>query len=171
MPNMMFPRGYNNNTQIVQTPDSVALYHEMIHEVRIIPLDGRPHIPDRIRQWVGDGRGRWDGDTLVIETTNLEPRVSALQPWADYTSREGSGEKMRLTERIRRIDANTISYEITVQDPLMYTQPWTVAMPWVKNDGLVYEYACHEGNYSMPVILKGERLAEQAESGQGASPK
>jgi hypothetical protein len=136
----------------------------MIHEVRIIPLDGRPHIPDRVRQWVGDGRGRWDGDTLVIETTNLEPRVSALQPWASFTSRDGSGEKMHLVERIRRLDANTIDYQVTVTDPLMYMRPWTVRMPWQKTDAFIYEYACHEGNYSMPTILRGARSAEAEEA-------
>jgi hypothetical protein len=161
MPNIMFPRGYNNNTQIVQAPGLVTLYHEMIHEVRIIPLDGRPHIPGSVRQWVGDGRGHWEGDTLVVETTNMEPRVSALQPWANYTSRDGSGERLRTVERFTRLDNDTIAYQITVEDPEMYTRPWTVALPMARLDDFIYEYACHEGNYTMPTVLRGERMAEQ----------
>lgn len=161
MPNVMFPRGYNNNTLIVQAPGYVTLYHEMIHEVRIVPLDGRPHVPETIRSWVGDARGRWEGDTLVIETTNLDKRVSSLHPWVAYTSRTGSGEKMRLVERLRRLDANTIDYRGTVEDPLMYTRPWTVRLPLAKTDAPIYEYACHEGNYSVPAILAGARLEEK----------
>jgi hypothetical protein len=163
MPNVMFPRGYNNNTLIVQAPGYVTLYHEMIHEVRIVPLDGRPHVPETIRSWVGDARGRWEGDTLVVETTNLEKRVSSLQPWATFSSRTGSGEKMRLVERFKRVDANTIDYTVTVEDPLMYTRPWTVRLPLVKSNEPIFEYACHEGNYSVPAILAGARL-EDAEA-------
>ena len=172
LPNNMFPRGYNNNTQIVQTPGYVGLLHEMIHEVRIIPLDGRQHLPENVRQWMGDGRGHWEGDTLVVDTTNLDDRVSALQPWADYTSRGGSGRKMHLVERFTRVDSNTISYRVTVDDPLMYTKPWTVAMPMVRSTEPVYEYACHEANYTMQAVLEGEqRLREQeAEAAKSGKP-
>lgn len=165
LPNNMLPRGYNNNTQIVQTPGYVALLHEMIHEVRIIPLDRRPHLPENVRQWMGDGRGHWEGDTLVVDTTNIVDAVSSLQPWADYTSHsdQGSGRKMHLVERFQRVAPNMINYRVTVEDPLMYTKPYTVAMPMMLNPEPVYEYACHEANYTMPAVLEGERLREKAE--------
>ncbi len=157
MPNAMFPRAYNNNAQIFQTPGVVAILMEQIHETRLIPLDGSPHLPKGVRQWMGDSRGRWEGDTLVIDTTNIAERVTALQPWADFNSIQGSGDRLHLVERIRRVDANTIDYSITVNDPQMYRGPWTVRYPMTKADGLMYEYACHEGNYGMVGMLTGGR--------------
>jgi hypothetical protein len=169
MPNAMFPRAYNNNAQIFQTPDHVAVLMEQIHEARIIPLDGSPHLPPRIRQWMGDSRGRWEGDTLVVDTTNVEPRVSALQPWANFNSISGSGEGLHLVERFRRVDAETLEYTIMVNDPQMYTRPWTVRYPMQKTSELMYEYACHEGNYGMVGILSGGR-ADASDAGGAAAP-
>jgi hypothetical protein len=168
MPNAMFPRAYNNNAQIFQTPEYVAILLEEIHEARIIPLDGRPHLPQQVRQWNGDSRGRWEQDTLVVETTNVTGRVSALQPWANFNSTAGSGEGLRMIERFRRVDANTISYRITVDDPQMYTRSWTVEFPMMKTAELLYEYACHEGNYGMFGILTGGR-ADDKSAADGAS--
>src|SRR5205085_11220426 len=122
--------------------------------------------PDNVRQWMGDGRGYWDGDTLVVDTTNIHDGVSALQPWADYTSHgdQGSGRRMHLIERWKRVNTNTIEYRVTVDDPIMYTKPWTVAMPMVLNPEPPYEYACHEANYTMPAVLAGEQLLRQEEA-------
>ena len=153
----MLPRACNNNAQIVQAPGYVVIVLEQIHEARIIPLDGRPHLPPRIRQWLGDSRGRWEADTLVVETLYFTDKVTGLQPWANFSSISGSGQTMRILERFRRIDASTIDYRMTVDDPQMYTKPWTVAIPMEQTDDLMYEYACHEGNYGMAGILKGGR--------------
>jgi hypothetical protein len=144
------PRSYNPNLQIFQTPDYVAILYEMIHEVRIIPLDGRPHIGSRLRQWLGDSRGRWDGDTLVVETTNF----------SDKTNFRGSAETLHLTERFRRVDADNLAYEFTVSDPSTWTRPWTAQIPMPKSSGRIFEYACHEGNSGMPAILSGARFQE-----------
>ena len=145
------PTAYNNNTQIVQGPGYVAINIEMGHEVRIIPLDGRPHLAGNIRQWKGDSRGHWEGDTLVVETTNL----SNQSPF------RGSSENMKLTERFRRLDANTLLYQFTVDDPATWTKPWTVEIPITKTSGPVFEYACHEGNYGMLGALAGARAEEK----------
>jgi hypothetical protein len=151
--------GYNNNYEIVQAPGYVAILQEQIHDTRIIPLDGRPHLAGAVRQWLGDSRGRWEGDTLVVETTNFtdEARGSTFR---DAT------RNMVLVERFRRVDAETIDYQFTVTDPETWTRPWTVKMPWNKVDGLMYEYACHEGNYGLANTLRSARAAEKA-----ASPK
>jgi hypothetical protein len=147
--------GYNNNYEIVQTPGYVAILQEQIHDTRIIPLDGRPHLAGTVRQWLGDSRGRWEGDTLVVETTNFtdEARGSTFR---DAT------RNMVLVERFRRVDAETIDYQFTVTDPETWTRPWTVKMPWNKMDGLMYEYACHEGNYGLENTLRSARAAEKA---------
>jgi hypothetical protein len=165
MPNAMLPRAYNNNAQIFQSPGYVAILLEQIHEPRIIPLDGRPHVSEKITQWLGDSRGRWEGDTLVVETRHFADKVSALQPWANFNSASGSGKGMHIVERLTRTDANTISYRMTVNDPQMYTRPWTVAFPMMKTSELMYEYACHEGNYGMEGILAGARNEEKAAAG------
>ncbi len=146
--------GYNNNYEIVQAPGYVAILQEQIHDTRIIPLDGRPHLTGAVRQWLGDSRGRWDGDTLVVETTNFtdEARGSTFR---DAT------RNMVLVERFRRVDAETIDYQFTVTDPETWTRPWTVKMPWNKVDGLMYEYACHEGNYGLANTLRSARAAEK----------
>ena len=147
--------GYNNNYEIVQAPGYVAILQEQIHDTRIIPLDGRPHLAATVRQWLGDSRGRWEGDTLVVETTNFtdEARGSTFR---DAT------KNMVLVERFRRVDAETIDYQFTVTDPDTWTRPWTVRMPWNKVDGLMYEYACHEGNYGLENTLRSARAAEKA---------
>ena len=135
--------------QIFQVPGYVVLVMETIHDVRIIPLDGRPHLPTRIRQWHGDSRGRWEGTTLVVETTNFSPKATVL----------GSDENLHLVERFTRIAPDTISYEVTVTDPTAWMAPWTVRMPLSQTDEALYEFACHEGNhYAMVGILAGARM-------------
>ena len=164
MPNAMFPRAYNNNIQIFQTPQHVVMLIEQIHEVRIFPLDDRPPIRATIDQWNGASRGRWEGDTLVVETTNLDHRVSALQPWSVFSSHTGSGDGLTLVERFTRIDPDTLEYEVEVNDSQMYTRPWTVAYPFERADYVLYEYACHEGNEGMVGILTGGRADDAAEA-------
>ena len=153
----MIPGGYNNNYQILQTPGYVVILIEMIHDVRIIPLDGRPHAPQSIRQWMGDSRGRWDGNTLVVTTTNFTGK----------TNFRGSSENLRLVERFTRVDAGTINYEFTVDDPASFTKPWTAAIPMTKTEGPIFEYACHEGNYGMTNLLSGARAKKRSTASTG----
>ena len=149
------PGGYNQNVQIFQTPRHLVLLTEMVHTVRIIPLDGQPHLNDRLQQWSGDSRGYWEGDTLVVETKNF----------AEKRAWRGSTDSMTLVERFRRVDEDTLEYEFTVTDLDNWTVPWTVNLPMVKSDLPLFEYACHEGNYAMPNILGGARALErQADS-------
>ena len=147
----LLPGPYNNNLQIIQTRDYVVIANEMIHDVRIVPLDGRPHLPSEIRRWQGDPRGHWDGDVLVVESTNF----------SDRTNVRGSDAQLRLVERFRRIDAKTLDYRFTVENPSVFSRPWTVALPMTVSDGRIYEYACHEGNYAMTGILRGARAEEK----------
>jgi hypothetical protein len=147
----LLPGPYNNNLQIVQTRDYVVIANEMIHDVRVVPLDGRPHLPAAIRRWQGDPRGRWEGDTLVVDTTNF----------SDRTSVRGSSTQLHLIERFRKIDATTLDYQFTVDDPGVFSRPWTVSLPMTASDGRIYEYACHEGNYAMTGILRGARAEEK----------
>jgi hypothetical protein len=144
---------YSSNYQIFQSPGYVVVYQELIHEPRIIPLDGRPHLPQGVGQWLGDSRGRWEGQTLVVETTNFDPR----------TNFRGSRDTLRLVERYTLRDANNLDYQFTVDDPKTFTKPWTASRPMRRqSDGIsVFEYACHEGNYAMTGILKGARMEEQ----------
>jgi hypothetical protein len=144
------PGGYNQNMQLVQTQDHVMLMTEMVHTARIVPLDGRPR-QNGIRPWSGEARGRWEGDTLVIETTNFNEK----RAWRNSTP------TMKLTERLTRIDANTLEYKYTVDDPDTWTAPWTAVIPLQLADAPMYEYACHEGNHSMEGILKGQRFADK----------
>ena len=148
------PGLYNNNYQIFQIPGYVVIFMEMIHDARIIPLDARPPLPDGIRQWNGDSRGRWDGDTLVVETTHFTGK----------TDFRGSGDNLHLVERLTRVDADTIDYRFTVTDPTTWTRPWTARIPLNRNDGPLYEYACHEGNDGMAGILVVNRNLEKAEA-------
>ena len=141
---------YNNNVQIWQIPGYVVLLNEMVHNTRIISTDGRPHL--NIRQWAGDSRGHWEGNTLVVETTNF----------LRETSLRGSTADTQLVERFTRIDADTIMYEFTAEDPNSYTRPWTARMPLRRTDGSLFEYACHEGNYGLYNILAGARAKEKA---------
>jgi hypothetical protein len=149
----MLPPGYNSFLQIVQAPGYVAILQEMIHDVRVIPLDGGHHAPQAIRRWLGDSRGRWEGDTLVVDTTNF----------TDKTNFRGSRENLHVVERFTRLDANTIRYEFTVDDPTTWTKPWSAELPLVKDKGPIYEYACHEANYGMANNLKGARATEKKE--------
>jgi hypothetical protein len=142
---------YNNNLQIVQGDGVVAILSEMNHSVRIVPIDGRPHLPAGIRQFRGDSIGHWDGNTLVVDSTNF----TARNPF------HGSGDKLHVVERFTRVDADTILYRFTVEDSETWDQPWTAETAWSKVAGPILEYACHEGNYSVPNILRGARVAEQ----------
>ena len=148
----MLPSAYNNNYQILQTPGYVVILIEMIHDVRIIPLDGRPHLAGNIRQWLGDSRGHWEGDELVVDTTNF----------TDKTPFRGSDRNLHLIERFKRIDPETILYRFTVDDPTAFTKPWSGEAPMTRTPGPIYEYACHEGNYGMTNILSGARADEKA---------
>ena len=147
----MTPSAYNNNMQLFQTEDHVVILNEMVHDARIVPLDGRPHLPADLRQWIGSSRGHWDGDTLVVETINRR----------DESFRD-STRYLHLTERFTRADENTLVYEVTLDDPTTWTQPWTFTVPMVRNAGEVYEYACHEGNYYMANMLRNARAEETA---------
>jgi hypothetical protein len=157
MPGAMMPGFYNHNYQILQTPGFVAIAVEMIHDVRIIPLDGRPHLNDTVRLWLGDSRGHWEGKTLVVETTNLNDNVFETRPVVLF----GTGRNSRVVERFTRVDDETLDYQYTVHDPTTYTRPFTVSTPMLKIPGPLYEYACHEGNYAMPHILAGARSDEK----------
>ena len=150
----MTPTGYNNNFQLIQAPGYVVIFNEQIHDARIVPMDARPHLPQSVRQWMGDSRGHWEGDTLVIDTTNF----------TDKANFRGSGEKLQLVERFTRTDPNTLLYEFTVNDPQSFTRSWTGQIPMKRTQEPMYEYACHEGNYSMFTTLTGARALEKSEA-------
>jgi hypothetical protein len=150
----MLPAAYNNNYQIIQAPGVVMIFVEMLHDVRIIRLDAT-HAPPSVRQWLGDSIGHWEGDTLVVETTNFN----------DQTAFRGASSNLRVTERFRRIGAKTLLYRATVEDPSAFTRPWTIEYPFNATSNPLYEYACHEGNYALTDILGGARKAD------GAAPK
>ena len=152
------PGGYGNSYEIVQAPGSVAIYHEAIHDTRIIPLDGRPHLNQSVRQWFGDPRGHWEGDTLVVETTNFN----------DQTSFQASTQNLHLVERWTRVAEDRIDYTFTVSDPATWTRPWSAAIPWAKT-GALYEYACHEDNIDMYGILTGARANDREAAKKGQS--
>jgi hypothetical protein len=155
----MLAGAYNNNYQIVQVPGYVMILVEMIHDVRIIPLDGRPHLPQNVRQWMGSYVGRWEGETLVVETTNF----------TDKTAFRGSSEKMRLTERFTRVAEDVIRYQFTIDDPATWTRPWSAEVPMKKTIGPLFEHACHEGNYGLANTLAGARAEEKRAVGQAAN--
>jgi hypothetical protein len=146
----MLPAFYNNNLQIVQTHDYVMIANEMIHEARIIRLDRREHLPATIRQWKGDGIGRWEGDTLVVDTTNF----------SDQTTLRGSGSQLHVVERFSLDSPDTLRYRFTIDDPA-FVQSWSAESAMARTDGRMFEYACHEANYSMTTVLKGARFSEQ----------
>ena len=146
----MTPGAYNNNVELFQTPGYVAIVNEMIHDTRIVPLDGRPH--GHVPLWRGDSRGHWEGDTLVVDTINFKRE----------TSFPNSGPNLHLVEKFTRTDADTLMYEFTIDDPSVWTRPFTAVVPMRKSDQPIYEYACHEGNYAMASILAGARAAEKA---------
>jgi hypothetical protein len=145
--------GYNSYFQILQTAEQVVILQEMIHEARIIPIDGRPHLDEGIRQVLGDSRAHWEADTLVIETTNFSPQ-------SDF---RGSGENLHVVERFTRVGPDTLNWEVTVDDNTMWTSPWTTMIPLRQSEDAMFEYACHEGNYAMEGILSGHRAQEAAE--------
>ncbi len=159
LPATMMPGFYNHNYQILQTPDHVVIHAEMLHDARIVPLDGRPHLPAGMRQWLGDSRGRWEGDTLVVETTNFTDKVHERRV---SNTVFGASRAMRLVERFTRVDTDTLDYRFTVSDPTTFEQPWTAAIPMTTLDAPILEYACHEGNYSMENMLRGARAQERA---------
>ena len=154
----ILPGGYNQNVQIFQTADHVVILNEMVHDARIVPLDGRDHLPAGVAQWMGDSRGRWEADTLVVETTNFSAKVASFNPSIERAV--GTGATLRLTERFRRAADDTLLYEYTVDDEATFTRPFT-AMLQMKRGDVLYEYACHEGNYGLFNILAGARADEQ----------
>ena len=149
----LMPAFYNNALQIVQTRDSVVISSEQIHDARVISLTRRTHLPSTITRWAGDSIGHWDGDTLVVDTTNFSPR----------TTFRGSGTGLHLIERFSLTDANTLKYEFTVDDPASFVRPWSADSQMTRTDQMMYEYACHEANYSMGYILSGARFAERSQ--------
>ena len=146
--------GYNSYFQLIQSSDYVVILAEMIHDARIVPLDGRPPLDGGIRQWHGDSRGHWDGETLVVETTNYSPKSYFM----------GATENLHMTERLTRVAPDVLEWEVTIKDPTTWTAPWTVMIPLRRSDDALYEYACHEGNIGMEGILSGARAMEKAES-------
>ena len=150
----MTPGGYNQNVQVFQTPDHVVLLNEMVHSSRVIPLDDRGHLPDGVRQWMGDSRGHWEGDTLVVETTNFLRETSFR---GGVTTVD-----LRLTERFTRVSDGTLMYDVTVEDPSAWDRSWSYRIPMTKNAMPIFEYACHEGNYGLENILAGAREKEVA---------
>ncbi len=154
----MMPSAYNNNFQLFQTEHHVVVLNEMVHDARIIPLQPQAHLPRTVQQWAGSARGRWDGDTLVVESRNYSDKRASFEPSALQAM--GIGSTLRLTERFTRIAEDTLLYEYTVDDPDTFTQPFTAAVPMRLSSELMYEYACHEGNYGMINTLSGARAAE-----------
>ena len=165
VPASMFPAGYNNAYQIVQAPGYVVILSEMIHNARIIPLDGRPHVPANLKQWDGDSRGRWEGDTLVVDTKNFNGKG-----WISTSAAGGrikgivQSQSLHVVERFHRVDGDTIAYEVTIDDPDQYTRPWTVSIPLIRDpDYHIFEYACHEGNHAVENVLRGGRAQDAVE--------
>ena len=158
----MLPTFYNNTYQIYQTPKTVAILVEMIHDVRLIHLDGAAHSSPAVRQWMGDSRGHWEGDTLVVETVNINSKRGYIGGGGGRSGIAPNNDKMKVTERFTRTDADTIMYQFTVENPGTYTGPWSGEIPMKSTDEPLYEYACHEGNYAMHDILSGARADEAA---------
>ena len=150
----MMSSGYNSNLQIVQGPGQVVIMEEMIHDARMIPTDGSPHLPAGIRQYLGDSRGHWEGDTLVVDTTNFTSKTGFM----------GATENLHVVERFTRLDEDTIQYEFTVDDPATWVRPWTAQEPLSRIAGPIFEYACHEGNLGLPDTLSGARVTEAAKA-------
>jgi hypothetical protein len=151
LPQGLLPQAYNNNIKIIQTPNEVMIYTEMVHDVRIIPIDGRPHLPENITQWHGDPRGRWEGNTLVVESSNFSPKSNFRR----------SNVNLHLQERFTRTEGDMLQYEFTVSDETTWERPWSVSFPMVRGDQPIYEFACHEGNYALRNILTIARNLEK----------
>jgi hypothetical protein len=156
----MLPSAYNNDYQIVQGPGVVAIDTEMVHEVRRIPTDGSAHLPANVREWIGDPRGHWEGDTLVVDSTNFTGKT-----------RRGMDQNLHLIERFTRVGPDTLLYQFTVDDPTAYTKSWSGEIPMSKTDGLLYEYACHEGNIGMRDIIVAAQADEKKAAEQAAGKK
>jgi hypothetical protein len=152
----MVPGPYNNLVQLFQSPGYVVIVNEMVHDARIVPLDSRARVGDALRFWTGDSRGRWDGDTLVVETRNFTDHGTGT-----FGAPGLSDRNMRLVERFTRVDGNALVYRFTVDDPTVWSRPWTAEVPMTRIEGFVMEYACHEGNYGLASILSGARAAER----------
>jgi hypothetical protein len=173
VPGIMLPSNYNNGYEIRQIPGYVVIHHEMIHETRLIPLDGRPHLSPKVRLWMGDSRGHWEGNTLVVETTNFNDKG-----WITNNGASGRlrgvpvSEELKVTERFTRVSQEKINYEFTVEDPKNYDSPWKVAMPLNRDPKYkILEYACHEGNNAMVGTLSLGRQREQKAAAAGAVQK
>jgi hypothetical protein len=158
----IIPNGYNNNFELLQRPDYIVILTEMVHDARIVPMDGRRHLPESVRQWSGDSRGRWDGDTLVVETTNFTQKGTGTISLPVTTD-----ENLHLVERFTLVDPDMLMYQFTIRDPTTWTKPWTAVVHMKRNLARIYEYACHEGNYGMEGILKGARADEKRASARG----
>ena len=169
----MFPAGYNNAYQVIQTPGYVVIVLEMIHETRIIPIDGRPKLAAGISQWNGEPRGRWEGNTLVVESTNYNDKGSIGTSAATGRMRGiPQSSSMKVTERLTPIGPDTIDYRVTIDDPKVYTKPWTVALPLNRDDSYaMYEYTCHEGNYAMANALSFGRKRDREAAAKASSSK
>ena len=159
----MLPGAYNNFVQLFQVPGYVVLLNEMVNDVRVIPLDGRPHVPSEIQLWKGDSRGRWEGDTLIVETRNFRD-LGTAHPAPNMELLEALGPDLHLIERFSRSDADTLLYQFTVTDPAAFEEPWSTELTMAKSENPVYEYACHEGNYGLYNILAGAQAEDRAKS-------
>jgi hypothetical protein len=154
----MLPYSYNSNYQIVRTSDAIVIHAEMIHDARIIHMDGRPHLPPTIRRWMGDSLGRWEGDTLVVETTNFNDGGGF---YGEAGGNFGWDRDLHLIERLRLLDVNTLLYQFEIHDPTAFSAPWKGELTMARSSGPLYEYACHEANYSLPGMLRANRAAER----------
>ncbi len=165
----LIPSAYNNNLRIVQTPRYVVLFTEMIHDARIVPIDGSSHLPEDIQKWTGDSRGHWDGDTLVVETANFTDKTPTFQLPINLNDQSkngvvGSGKNMKLTERFIPVSESRLIYEYTIDDPNTFASAFTVAIPLRATEDQIFEYACHEGNHAMTGMLRGARTEEREEA-------
>jgi len=158
----MLPGGNNNIVQLFQTPDYVVIYHEMVHDARIVPLGRRAPLPTSLRQWLGTSLGHWEGDTLVVDTTNFTDKTGSFTTSFPHFEALGSAERLHLRERFTRVDSETVMYEFTVEDPASFSRPFTGRFPLNRTDTPVYEFACHEGNHGMINMLSGARAEERA---------
>ena len=152
----MMPPPYNDILRIMQMPGYVLVYRELSTAPRIIPMDGRPHPPSQVRNWAGHSVGRWEGDTLIVDTTNFNDKAAV----------QGGGPDLHVIERFTRVSADSIMYRVTLEDPGTWTRPWSIEIPMLATDGRLYEYACHEGNYGLPNILSGARFADKEAAGR-----
>ena len=159
----MLPGAYNNYVQLFQAPGYVVLLNEMVNDVRVIPLDGRPHVPSQIQQWKGDSRGQWEGDTLVVHTRNFR-EIGTAHPAPNMEILEALGPDLHLVERFSRLDEDTLLYQFTITDPTAFLEPWSAELTMARSDNPVYEYACHEGNYGLYNILAGAQAEYRAGS-------